>query len=103
MKKTLAFILALALILSLCACGAQNVPRGRYVNPSTGESITFRGGKATFEDKGTTHVFSYKMDGETIVIDIGAGSTNTMYSYDAATDTVYFNYFTGPIPFEKAG
>lgn len=102
MKKAAAFLLALALFLALCACGAASGPHGKYADPSTGATITFSGGKATFEDLGQVHRYEYEMDGETIVVKLGGGATVTAYTYDAETDTVLLNTNYGEkIPFEK--
>ena len=107
MKKAplivLAFAAALALaLLALCACSSGDGPSGTYEDQTTGATITFRAGKATFEDAGTVHKFDFEMDGDVIVIKLGGGGTVTAYTYDAATDTVYFNPGVGPqIPFVK--
>ena len=97
------FAAALALaLLALCACSSGDGPRGTYEDQTTGATITFRGGKATFEDAGQVHKFDFEMDGETIVVKLEGGATVTAYSYDAASDTVYFHPGVGPdIPFVK--
>ena len=100
MKRLTAILLLLALVLALCACGASDGPKGKYVDRSTGASITFRGGKAVFEDKGEVHKYDYEMDGERIIIKLGGGATVEAYVYEAETDTVYLDRY-GRIPFEK--
>ena len=104
-KASLIVLLAAALALSLMvlvACNSGGGPSGTYEDQTTGATITFRGGKATFEDAGQVHQFDFEMDGETIVVKLGNGATVTAYSYDAGTDTVYFHPGAGPdIPFVK--
>ena len=106
MKKaslTVLFAAVVALsLLVLGACSSGDGPRGTYEDQTTGATITFRAGKATFEDAGQVHKFDFEMDGETIVVKLEGGATVTAYTYDATTDTVYLHPGVGPdIPFVK--
>ncbi|MBQ6172326.1 MAG: hypothetical protein IJK34_06805 [Clostridia bacterium] len=95
MKKIVALIIVFAAVFSLCACGAAGGPKGKYVDPETGASITFDGRKAVFEGTDGVKEYPYKMDGDTIVITLTKGKKATFCSYNEEEDTVYINIEDG--------
>lgn len=95
MKRILFALLAAILCFSLCACGGDPKPEGKYKDALGATTLEFDGDTLTISTALTGEADSgeFEMDGDKIIIDGEEAMT-----YDAENDTINFMGLT----YEKA-
>ena len=109
MKKTITFLLALVMMLSLAACGGGDKPKGTYtayVAEIPFAQLSFSGNKVEYKTLGLTEANgeitkgTFTMDGTTVNISYENGNSDT-FVYDKDKDSL--DYFgMGLMTFTKS-
>jgi len=89
MKKLLAVLLGLALVITMAACGGGSALRGTYTDASGMVSQSFSGGKLTTNMGGWIVESTYELkDGVMVITDADGEVTQAPYSLDGKTLTI---------------